>query len=381
MKKRVLFVINSLWGGGAEKVFQTLLCNLDKEKYDITVYSVNEGVVSAPYPEDGVIYRHFFGQGVKSRFGRLKTHLINKLKLLVYYHLSPGWFYRLFMRGTYDVEIAFIEGYATRIVSGSTNKRSNKLAWVHIDLEKNHWTDVAYQSKNEEESSYRRFDFIPVVSRSVYASMTSLFKGLDTFVVIKNPIDEKAIYSQSKAFKAEFPFAGIKLVSIGRLEDQKGYDRLLPVVKRLVDEGYDLSLTILGEGSQRKSLMKYIEEHGLEERVSLLGFQSNPYPWLVGADLFVCSSRSEGYSTVVTEALILGLPVITTDCAGMDELLDGGKYGVIVDNNDDAIYCGLKSFMENPEKIDIYRSLAAERGKDFKLTSLMSRIESLITAK
>lgn len=378
MKKRVLFVINSLWGGGAEKVFQTLLCNLDKEKYDITVYSVNEGVVSAPYPEDGVIYRHFFGQGVKSRFGRFKTHLINKLKLLVYYHLSPGWFYRMFVRGTYDVEIAFIEGYATRIVSGSTNKRSNKLAWVHADFQKNHWTGIAYRSKEEEKESYSNFNGIIGVAQSVVRSIRSFYPTMKSVEVIYNPIDEHCIQSNSSRFHAVFPISKIKLVSIGRLEDVKGYDRLLPVVKRLVDEGYDLSLTILGEGSQRKFLMKYIEENGLEERVSLLGFQSNPYPWLVGADLFVCSSRSEGYSTVVTEALILGLPVITTDCAGMDELLDGGKYGVIVDNNDDAIYCGLKSFMENPEKIDIYRSLAAERGKDFKLTGLMSRIESLI---
>lgn len=378
MKRRVLFVTNSLWGGGAEKVFQTLLCGLDRRKYDITVYSVNQGVVSAPYPEDGVIYRHLFGQGVKSRFGRLKTHLMNKLKLSVYYHLSPRWFYRLFIRGAYDVEIAFIEGYATRIVSGSTNKRSKKLAWVHIDLEKNHWTDVAYRSRKEEKAAYSRFDLIPVVSRSVCASMESLFPKIDTFLVVKNPIDERFICSQSVAFKAKFPSAAIKLVSIGRFENQKGYDRLLPIIKHLVDEGYDLSLTILGDGSQRKGLETYVKEKGLSDRVSLLGFQSNPYPWLAGADLFVCSSRSEGYSTVVTEALILGLPVITTDCAGMDELLGGGRYGVIVDNDDEALYGGLKSLMENPEKIDVYRSLAAERGKDFKLEKLMSQIETII---
>lgn len=378
MKKRVLFVINSLWGGGAEKVFQTLLCNLDKDKYDITVCSVNQARVEAPYPTVGVKYRYLFGQSAKSGLGRFKLRLINKLKLTVYYHLSPTWFYRLFVRGRYDVEVAFLEGYATRVVSGSTNKRSKKLAWVHIDLEKNHWTDVAYRSRKEEESVYSRFDSVPVVSKSVYASMKSLYPKLDTLLVVQNPIDEKFIRSQSAAFKAKFPSAAIKLVSIGRLESQKGYDRLLPIVKRLVDEGYDLSLTILGDGSQRRSLESYIRENGLSERVLLPGFQSNPYPWLERADLFVCSSRSEGYSTVVTEALILGLPVITTDCAGMDELLGSGRYGMIVDNDDEALYNGLKKLLDHPKILDEYRELAESRGEDFSLRSLMSHIERLI---
>lgn len=379
MKKRVLFVINSLWGGGAEKVFQTLLCNLDKDKYDITVYSVNQARVDAPYPAVGVKYRYLFGQSAKNGLERFKLRLINKLKLTVYYHLSPTWFYRLFVRGRYDVEVAFIEGYATRVVSGSTNRRSKKLAWVHIDLEKNHWTDIAYRSRKEEESVYSRFDSVPVVSRSVFASMKSLYPKLETLLVVQNPIDEKFIRSQSTAFKAKFPSAAIKLVSIGRLESQKGYDRLLPIVKRLVEEGYDLSLTILGNGSQRRSLESYMEENGLSERVSLPGFQSNPYPWLDGADLFVCSSRSEGYSTVVTEALILGLPVITTDCAGMNELLGSGRYGMIVANGEESLYAGLKKLLNHPELLDEYRVSAESRGKDFCLRSLMSHIEKLIS--
>lgn len=378
MKKRVLFVINSLWGGGAEKVFQTLLCNLDRDKYDITVYSVNQACLEAPYPTVGVEYRYLFGQSAKSGLERFKLRLTNKLKLLVYYHLSPTWFYRLFVRGRYDVEVAFIEGYATRVVSGSTNKRSKKLAWVHIDLEKNHWTDIAYRSRKEEESVYSRFDSVPVVSGSVCTSMKSLYPKLETLLVVQNPVDEKFIRSQSAAFKAEFPSAAIKLVSIGRLENQKGYDRLLPIVKRLIDDGYDLSLTILGDGTQRRSLESYIDDNDLSEMVSLPGFQSNPYPWLAGADLFVCSSRSEGYSTVVTEALVLGLPVITTDCAGMDELLGSGRYGMIVDNDDEALYNGLKTLVSDFEKIGEYRNLVSERGKDFRLSTLMSQIETLI---
>lgn len=379
MKRKVLFVINSLWGGGAEKVFQTMLNALDKEKYEVTVCAVNEDVIAAPYPTENVEYKHLFSQRRrKSSLGRFKLRLLNKIKLSVYYNLPPRWFYRLFMRGRYDVEVAFIEGYATRIVSGSTNRHSRKLAWAHIDLENNHWTDVAYRSPAEERECYSRFDTVLSVSRSVDRSVTSLYPGVKNRRVIYNPIDEDNITRLSASATTEPACGSVRLFSAGRLEPQKGYDRLLPIVNRLIKEGHDLSLTIVGEGSQRKELEKYIADNSLSDRVKLAGFQSNPYPWFRRADLFVCSSRAEGYSTVVTEALILGLPVVTTDCAGMEELLDGGKYGLITANTDDALYNGLRTMLKDPGTLTHYKQMAAERSGDFKLSRLIAEVEQLL---
>lgn len=379
MKKRVLFVVNSLWGGGAEKVFQTLLCNLNQKKYDITVCAVNEGRISDPYPNEGVRYTHIFDQyRKKSSIGRLWSNLRNKIKLTVYYNLSPKWFYRLFMKGRYDVEVAFIEGYATRIVGGSTNRNSKKLAWVHIDMQNSHWTDVAYRSPDDERRSYKHFDTVLSVSKSVDQSISALYPSINDHRVIYNPIDEKKIFSMSTSALAELPHAAHRLVSVGRLEPQKGYDRLLPIVNRLIKEGHDLSLTIVGEGRQRSELEKYISDNNLTGQVMLTGFQTNPYAWLRQADIFVCSSRAEGYSTVVTEALILGLPVVTTDCAGMGELLDKGKYGLITANTDEALYHGLKSVLDDTEKLAYYKRMATERSGDFKLCRLMSEVEKLL---
>ena len=102
----------------------------------------------------------------------------------------------------------------------------------------------------------------------------------------------------------------MRLVTVGRLEHQKGYDRLVRIINRLVKDGVPLELWILGVGSQEASLKQYIHEHQLDEYVKLLGFRSNPYKYIVQADLFVSSSRSEGYSTAVTEALILACQLL-----------------------------------------------------------------------
>ena len=170
----------------------------------------------------------------------------------------------------------------------------------------------------------------------------------------------------------------LTMVTIGRLVPQKGYDRLLPILLKLKKEGYKFSLNILGEGKERNSLENFIQKHQLQDIVRLIGFCENPYPYLKNSDLFVCSSRSEGYSTVITEALILGIPVITTNCAGMNELLESGKYGMITENTDEALYIGLKRLMDNPTKIVEYKKLAIQRGTYFTLQNRMIYINNIL---
>ena len=153
MKKKVLFFTNALYGGGAERILQIILNNLDNSKYDITLYGLHNESLSDLYPSS--IKYHYIFDSIKKKDGicrQFYVRLCNKIKLIIYYHFPAKWFYSLFVKGLYDTEIAFIEGYATRIISGSTNKKSKKYAWVHIDLMHNHWTQVAYRSFEEEEN-------------------------------------------------------------------------------------------------------------------------------------------------------------------------------------------------------------------------------------
>ena len=128
---------------------------------------------------------------------------------------------------------------------------------------------------------------------------------------------------------------------------------------------YAFELTILGEGAERANLEMLIRQSHLEQYVVLQGFQPNPYPYIRVADLVVCSSRYEGLSTVITEALILGKPVVTTPCSGMDELLGDSEFGLITKDSVEGIYQGMKRMLDEPKLREAYAKAASERGKIF----------------
>lgn len=381
-KKKVVFFINSLYGGGAEKVLQTLLKHINYDKFDITLYSVNQGILNASYPSN-IQYYYVFNSCKPSAsiYEKFLVRLKNKVKLWVYEHFSPKVFYRFFIKGKYDTEVAFIEGYATRIVGGSTNSSSKKIAWVHIDLKQNPWTRVAYQSFEEEREIYKIFSLVCTVSDSVLKVTNELFPNISHLSVVHNPIDEKLILMKSKEnfINNQWIQNVYTFISVGRLVHQKGYDLLLPIFKRLIDEGYPVSLNILGTGCDKEQLENFILENRLSSHISLLGYIDNPYSYIAKADIFVVSSRSEGYSTVVSEALILGIPVISTNCAGMNELLgENSEYGMLADNTPEALYTAIKKLLENKQLYSYYKNKAKERGEQFHLSSLMTNIENIL---
>jgi len=379
-KIRILFMINNLYGGGAEKILQTLLGQLDQSKYDITLYGVKSETPDFSLYPKGVTYRSVFDWYSGSSI--LKSFLVklkNKIKLLVYYNLSPKLFYKLFIKGTYDVEVAFIEGYSTKIISGSPHK-SIKISWVHIDLEANHWTTISYKSVKEEIKAYEKFNHIISVSRSVQDAFTRKFGIVDHLSVKYNPVDREEIIkksSENSEFVINNTASKTQLVTVGRLEPQKGYDRLIKVMHRIKSENFDVHLTIIGEGNQREALEKLVADFELQDTITLLGFQSNPYKFIKKSDIFICSSRSEGFSTVVTEALILGKPVVATDCSGMMELLGDNEYGLVTENNEDSLFLGMKKILSEGSVFSHYKEKSEERSRDFDIKKTMTELEKL----
>lgn len=377
MKKRLLYVCNSLYGGGAERVLQTIVKNIDRDKFEVTVCSVLEECVDeALYP--GCDVKYIFRQRTSGLLSSVFLKMTNKIKLLIYKYLPPRVFYSLFVHGSYDVEVAFIEGYSTRIVSGSRNSHSKKLAWLHIDISRNHWGSIAYRNKKEESVSYGRFDNVVCVSNDVLESYKKEFPKLNNGIVLYNPIDSDVIRLRSEDVIAGMERTGhFRFLSVGRLVWQKGYDRLIPIVKQLFDKGLDLELWILGEGEQRSLLEGQIRALGLNDRVKLFGYLENPYAVFKYCDAFVCSSRAEGYSTVVTESLILGMPVVATDCSGIREQIGvDSEFGIITENDDSALADGMQRMMQ-PDVFSYYRKAAALRGQAFDLNKLISEHEKL----
>ncbi|MBL0210403.1 MAG: glycosyltransferase [Holophagaceae bacterium] len=376
--KRMLIVANGLEGGGAEKVLITLINHLDSRQYDITLYSMVACDIHRLELMRPIHYRYFFEAVIPedNELVRFWKKLRNKLKLLIFDFLPARWFYFLFVTGKFDIEFAAIEGYATKVISGSGNPTSLKIAWVHIDLFNLHWTDIVFKKPDEEKKAYCRFDKIVCVSAVVKENLDRLFEVHEKSLVLYNPVDVGDIRQKAREL-VPVPRSTSKLfrmVTAGRLAEQKGFDRLLDIHRRLLADGLAHELWILGEGPQRLVLEAYIREHHLEESVCLLGFQANPYAFINQCDLFVCSSRAEGFSTVATEAVILGLPVVTTDCAGMRELLLTGEdsCGLITGNDNENLYIGLKDILQDMTLLERLKEKARARGSAFSLEKTMN---------
>ncbi|MBQ0046827.1 MAG: glycosyltransferase [Prevotellaceae bacterium] len=376
MKRKILFLIENLGDGGAEKVLTTLVQHLDKTKFDVTVCSIcyggsYENIVSKVAKHKLLLKSYDSYTGVLKIWYFIKHHLIFKW-------LPFSWVYNFFIPQNNDVEVAFVEGTTTRLLSASTNKKSKKIAWVHIDLHKFHWTRSVFKSDAEETKAYNSFDQIVAVSKTAEEAMRKEFRLTVPVRTVYNPIDADEIIRLSQE-QIDVPQSNrIRLVSVGRLNKQKAYDRLLRILKRLKGEGLSCELWLLGEGGDRAMLEQYIQENDLSEDVKLWGFHNNPYKYLAQCDLFVCSSISEGFSTAITEALILGLPVVSTEVSGVREQLTNGC-GLITENDEEALHQGLKSVLDHPERLNEMREMAIERGRDFRIESLMKEIENVLS--
>lgn len=274
----------------------------------------------------------------------------------------------------FDVEIAFMEGVCTRIISGSSNKESTKIAWLHTDLESNSESLKQFQSMEESLISYKTFDHIITVSSHSKNSFEGLY-GIE-ITVIPNPIDKEILINKSLEEVDCIWQKGIPtLISIGRLEPIKGFDRLLEVHKRLVHDGYTHNLVILGEGSLMQEYQTFIRKHELTDSVRLLGFQSNPYKYLIQADILVSSSLAEGFSLVIAEALVLGIPVLATQTAGSLDILGVEN---VIPNSEQALYENLKMVLTDPKRLQSMKTWAMKYAEKYDSKNIIKQIEQLL---
>ena len=357
---KILFFMDTLSEGGAEKVLRTLVNNMDQGQFQITVQTLNE-VDPGAYLVPGIRYKAVNRR--KTKWG--KTLFSYWIRLCA----ELKWLYPLYIRDDYDIEVAYLECGPTKIMAGSTNKNALKLAWVHCDLKKKPLRDLPKVRRH-----YGAYDKIVCVSRNVRDSFVRLFGAELETAVVYNANDEAQIQALARAFtpdRTDMP----TIAAIGRLAHQKGNDRLLEACRRLKEDGRGFSLWLIGEGPERQALEWMVQAYGLGSQVTFWGFQANPYPYMAAADLIVVPSRYEGFSTVVTEALILGKPVAATPCSGMDELLGDSEFGLITEDSVEGIYQGLKKMLDDPALRAHYAQAAGLRGKAFSKDAVLSRTE------
>ena len=381
--KKILLVAASLRIGGMERVLVDIANALVSREYDVTIIT---------YEESGE--ENFIGElNKKIKFYYRKPREFRFRKKLPYFHryyrpnkwetrCSPKDLYRYYVGGKikYDVEIAFCRGPAVKIINGSTNTKSKKLTWVHNDYKLiNQKTITKYFDSLESTiKAYEVFDKIIAVSDQAGRIFNEVIGYPEKTITIYNMIDVNLINKKKElpclVEKKRFTF-----ISVARLIPAKGHDKLLRVVKRLNDEGYQFDLWILGTGENCEheiKIKKYAEENGLTN-VYFFGRQTNPYCFMNQADVYICTSHIEGFSISIAEAMACGLPVISTRCTGPTEILENGKNGILIDCKEEEIYRVMKKAINNPESLNLYKEKSLERSKFFSEEQIINKIISL----
>lgn len=384
-KKKILIRIGSLRHGGAEKVLATFLKNLPEDKYEIDLLlNLYSGKYLSEIPKwINIVY---LNKGEMITTNRIQD-IPEKAFRVIYQKVLktfPNILYSAILKGKkYDVEFAAIHGFRDEILN-SPLKSSKKIVWIHNDLRKTHF----HKYTDDEIRKFFGFDKILVISGHIQQDFENLAKNEDEkkrIVRIYNPLDTGEILRKSHEPRVksqdqqpETSNQQPVFVSVGTVFPQKGFDRLLKVHKRLLDEGFKHKIQIVGDGYDFENINNLRKELGVENTAEMVGFTDNPYPYFKNADFYVLSSRYEGFPTVLFEALTLKKNIIATDVSGVREMLLGGKLGMIVENSEEGIYEGMKKAITETFSFDKYQKELKDYEMPFNLENSVNRIIQII---
>lgn len=370
MKKvRILFFIHDLSFGGAEKVLVNLVNNMDLEKFDITVQTIFDVGVNKEKLSKNIKYIPGFSFMFRGNSHVFKLFSLKKL-------------YKFFIKEEYDVIISYLEGTPARIISGCNDENCKLLCWLHIQMDDDDRYKLGFRNIKEADNCYNSYDKIICVSDTVKDSFTKTAENVHVPIeVLYNTNETDEIREKANEYVDDVIFNKdiINICSVAKITETKGYDHLAHVHKQLIDEGFKHHVYILGVGEQRQEIERYLKENNLSNSFTFLGFKDNPYKYVANCDLYVCSSHREGFSTAVTESLIVGTPVVSTLCSGAQELLGyNNEYGIVVENSEKGIYEGLKYMLNNPETLQEYKKKAIQRGFYFSKEKTVKAVENMI---
>lgn len=366
-KIKMLFLINTLGGGGAEKVLVNLVNNMDSSAFDITVETmfsggVNQGLLN---PEIKYICKNAFTiKGI--------SH--------IYKYLSSDFLYKKYIgEEKYDILVAYMHNLPVKVITGCKDKDTKLIGWCHCGTVEKSTYCTCWHTKESANKTYNQCDALVGVSKQVISEFQKFFDITTDCYAIYNTNDTEKINRLAKEMPSvSVDYSKPSICTVGRLSFEKGNDRLIEAVNRLLKENYDFDVFLIGEGAEKDKLVSLVKNYGIEDRIHFTGFQKNPYAIVNECDFFVCPSRTEGFSTAVTEAVLLGKPVISTDVSGAKEILgDNNEYGLVVENSTDGIYSGIKQLLDNSQELNNYQKQALIRAEDFKTEKTVSRTEEL----
>lgn len=369
--KKILFGITSLTIGGAERVLVDLaneLCN----DYDITIFTI--------YP-NGEFEKSLSNKiKLKSLYSKRYNELskIQKVFVPLKVWINKKQIYKKYIKGNFDVEIAFLEGPITRLISVENND-TKKVAWIHNDISRVFGNNLKSKIKRHiDEKIYNKFDELVFVSKDNKKSFEKIYKNNAVKKeIIYNYINSENILKKSNDEIPEiFAEDELNFVTVARLVEQKGIDRLIRVHSKLIKENLKHKIWVIGDGPEYKKLESLVDSNSVKDTFKLLGKRENPYPYIKKADYFCLLSYFEGYGMVLEEAKILGKDILITNTAAR-EAIEGYEYATIIENNENDIYKVLKEkILKGKDAIN-----KSEKTKDYNNEDIIQKIRNILDSK
>lgn len=383
--KKILFVVNTLGRAGAETALLELLRRLDSSEYEVSLYVIlAQGEMIGELPSHVKLKnRRFNSQSVMTGKGKRaiavticssffrnggypgKIHSIvsnfadmertGKIQTekLLWRMLSDG---AERLNEVFDLAVAYLEGASAYYVADHVKAR-HKVGFIHIDYRSAGYT------RRMDRDCFRSFDRIFGVSDEVREHFLLVYPEYATKTkVFYNMIDQERIRRRAQE-RGGFAdgYRGARILTVGRLTYQKAYDIAIEAMKLVKDAGFDARWYVLGEGDQRRQLMKKIASLSLQEEFVLLGAVTNPYPYYMQADLYVHATRYEGKSIAIQEAQTLGCAVIASDRNDNREQITDGQDGILCELTPRAIAKSIMELLQDKEKRKALRRAAAKK--------------------
>lgn len=340
-RKKILFIITGLVGGGAEKALLNLLGVIDKNAYDINLLVIFADRVGSKKIADVNVCTLF--PTAKSILYKLAKHLYINLGID---HLIRHKTLRKVQK-KYDTMVSFLEGDSLLYHSFLYDNANVNVSWVHTDFVENHWSKRHFVA-NDEYKAYVSLDKLVFVSEYAKKQFVKVFDLPDT---VKQYVCANVINVDEIKEKSLEPINIIKnkftICSVGRLEEVKGYDMVINAAKILKERNIDVDFWILGTGSQEKQLKEQLSQSQCEDMVHFLGYKDNPYPYMRLADVYLSSSYAEGLPLVLCEAQCLRKYIIATKTIGALQLLKAGNNCRLIDISAIAIADAVEEWITN----------------------------------
>lgn len=345
--KNIVFGITNLSVGGAERVLVDITNKLsENDEYNITIFTLYGKGEFEKQLSNKITVKNVYKNSYKemSKFNKI----LISLRLLLF----KRSIYNKYIKDKYDIEIAFLEGPITRLFS-CKNSKVKKVAWVHTDITKIFGNNLKSHIKRiYDKKIYDKYQKIVFVSKGSLEQFKNAYPSIneEKLQVIHNYVNKDNVIEKSnEEIENIFNKETFNIVTVARLMKEKGIDRLIRVHDRLIKEGLIHNIYVVGDGPEREHLEKMIEEAGIKDTFKMIGKKENPYPYIKCADTFCLFSHYEGYPMVIIEAKLLEKFIIITNTSA-SEAVENYDKSMIVENDEEHIYIGLKEFIENRDK-------------------------------